>query len=70
MRVVHLNRVEVLRAVAKVAEDPVVEIVLKAEAARKVDAKAAGASVAIEVTTGAAAIEGASMGRLKSISKN
>ena len=56
-------------AVAKVAEDRV-EIVPKAGAARRVDAKAAGAIVATEVTTGAVAIEGASMGRLKSTSKN
>ena len=55
---------------AKVAEDPAVEIVRKAAAVRKVDAKVAEASVAIEVTTGVAAIEAASKARLKSISKN
>jgi hypothetical protein len=68
-RAVSLHRAGVLKAVAKVAED-LAGIVRKAEAARKVDAKAAGASVAIEVTIGAAAIEGASKGHLKSISKN
>ena len=47
-----------------------VEIVHKAGAVLKVDAKAAGASAAIGGTTGVAAIVAASKGPLKSISKN
>jgi hypothetical protein len=60
----------VLKAAAKVAEVQAVAIVRKAGAVRRVDAKADGASAATGVTTGAAAIEGASKGRLKSISRN
>jgi hypothetical protein len=61
------RKVEDLRVVVRV------EIVRKAAAVRRVDAKADGASVATEaiaVTTGAAAIVAASKARLKSISKN
>ncbi len=61
---VNPRKVEDLRVVVRA------EIVRKAGAVRRVDAKAAGASVAIEATTGAAAIAAASKGRLKSISKN
>jgi hypothetical protein len=58
------RKVEDLRVVVRV------EIVRKAAVVRRADAKAAGASVAIEAMTGAAAIAAASKGRLKSISKN
>jgi hypothetical protein len=47
-----------------------VEIVRQGVAVHRVDAKAAGASVAIEGTTGVVAIVAASTARLKSISKN
>ena len=46
------------------------EIVRQAGAVRKVDAKAAGVSVAIEGTTGVAPIVAASKAHLKSISRN
>jgi hypothetical protein len=59
----------VLKAAAKVAEVQGA-IVRKAGAVRRVDAKAGGESAATGATTGAAAIEGASKGRLRSISRN
>jgi hypothetical protein len=58
------RKVEDLRVAVRV------EIVHKAGAVLKVDAKAAGASAAIGGTTGVAAIVAASKGPLKSISKN